>query len=605
MIPIKILCRCGQKYAFDVEPVAGRMPHTVNCPVCGADGTAAANEIIARSLPPPRPAGLGINRPAATHATAAPPIPTCTDDAPKKKRGVRLPVLVVGSVTLLAVGGLLAWKFLGRADKLAVLPAGNLPKAAANPPKEIAGAAPTAQSAADAPANYLKGIKEQISLPPEITAFIGFKEQLANDLAQQDGFEVDADFKNFFTAAKAGHAREAEQFLLAIKKNSYGTNLTPALKSPLPQIAVDVALAYEAFDKADADMVLAMGNDLMNSLPAGCIYFGGTDPGRGLPTLWCKAPGDPVFVFSQNPLADGRYRQYLREMYGTRIQIPTTNEFQGIIDFYLADAQHRWQHDQDFPKEPKQLRPGENVRMVNGKPHLDGMAVMRLNALLAKAVFDKNSDREFYYEESAPLDWMYPYLSPHGMVMKINRQPLPAIPADDLQSDAAYWMAKVAQLKGNPKFKGDDYVGQTYAHLRSSIAGLYAWRAQAAKAANERERMVAAATNAFRQALTLDAILPEAVYGMVNLDMMEGRPDAALAVAKDALATDPSDKQMIGLIAGLKSHLKRQAPASAAANTEPNPDPQQQLKQLKDDLDQGKIDKATYDQKKSAILNSL
>jgi hypothetical protein len=51
MIPIKIQCQCGQKYAFDVEPVNGRMAHAVACPVCGADGTAAANSMIAQSLP--------------------------------------------------------------------------------------------------------------------------------------------------------------------------------------------------------------------------------------------------------------------------------------------------------------------------------------------------------------------------------------------------------------------------------------------------------------------------------------------------------------------------------------------------------------------------
>lgn len=49
-IPIKIICACGQKYAFDVSPVNGRMPAPVQCPVCGADGTAVANEIIALAL---------------------------------------------------------------------------------------------------------------------------------------------------------------------------------------------------------------------------------------------------------------------------------------------------------------------------------------------------------------------------------------------------------------------------------------------------------------------------------------------------------------------------------------------------------------------------
>jgi hypothetical protein len=50
MMPIKIECGCGQHYAFDVEPVNGRMPSTVACPACGADGTDTANEFISQQL---------------------------------------------------------------------------------------------------------------------------------------------------------------------------------------------------------------------------------------------------------------------------------------------------------------------------------------------------------------------------------------------------------------------------------------------------------------------------------------------------------------------------------------------------------------------------
>jgi hypothetical protein len=52
MIPIKIQCGCGQRYAFEVEPVGGRMPSAVACPICGVDGTDAANAAIAMTLPP-------------------------------------------------------------------------------------------------------------------------------------------------------------------------------------------------------------------------------------------------------------------------------------------------------------------------------------------------------------------------------------------------------------------------------------------------------------------------------------------------------------------------------------------------------------------------
>ena len=50
MVAIKIICVCGQKYAFNVYPVNGRMPEPIQCPVCGMDGTAVANEAIARAL---------------------------------------------------------------------------------------------------------------------------------------------------------------------------------------------------------------------------------------------------------------------------------------------------------------------------------------------------------------------------------------------------------------------------------------------------------------------------------------------------------------------------------------------------------------------------
>jgi hypothetical protein len=50
MVPVKIECDCGQHYAFDVEPVNGRMPTAIACPGCGVDGTSAANERIAQHL---------------------------------------------------------------------------------------------------------------------------------------------------------------------------------------------------------------------------------------------------------------------------------------------------------------------------------------------------------------------------------------------------------------------------------------------------------------------------------------------------------------------------------------------------------------------------
>ena len=55
LVDVKIHCPCGARYKFDVEPLHGRMPAPVHCPVCGAEGTASADAIIQQKLAPPPP----------------------------------------------------------------------------------------------------------------------------------------------------------------------------------------------------------------------------------------------------------------------------------------------------------------------------------------------------------------------------------------------------------------------------------------------------------------------------------------------------------------------------------------------------------------------
>lgn len=73
---IKIQCDCGQKFKFDVEPVNGRMPWEVNCPVCGASGTDKANWIIAHNAPASISAPLSPIGSLSSAPPAGVPIPT-------------------------------------------------------------------------------------------------------------------------------------------------------------------------------------------------------------------------------------------------------------------------------------------------------------------------------------------------------------------------------------------------------------------------------------------------------------------------------------------------------------------------------------------------
>lgn len=62
---IKLQCNCGQKYKFDVEPTNGQMPFAVNCPICGVDGTSAANTVLAQSFSQPGPVAMAAAAPMA------------------------------------------------------------------------------------------------------------------------------------------------------------------------------------------------------------------------------------------------------------------------------------------------------------------------------------------------------------------------------------------------------------------------------------------------------------------------------------------------------------------------------------------------------------
>src|SRR3954452_614355 len=73
MLEIKVQCDCGQRFKFDVEPLNGRMPYAVNCPLCGLDGTEKANATLSQVL----------GAPVSTHAVAAfPPIGAPVQVAP-------------------------------------------------------------------------------------------------------------------------------------------------------------------------------------------------------------------------------------------------------------------------------------------------------------------------------------------------------------------------------------------------------------------------------------------------------------------------------------------------------------------------------------------
>ncbi len=246
------------------------------------------------------------------------------------------------------------------------------------------------------------------------------------------------------------------------------------------------------------------------------------------------------------------------------IQTPSVDDSQKAFQEYILDAQKRLYHDSQFPNEPKQIRPGELVSFApDGRVQVAGqVAVMAINGLLTKVIFDENPDNEFFVEESFPLEWMYPYLTPFGIIMKINRQPVKEMTEEMLNRDHEFWSQYSERLlgkwitydtpvkeicdfadrvyrsgdltgyKGDPKFVRDNDAQKAFSKLRNSIAGLYAWRINDSKSPAERSRLIKEADFAFKQAFAFCPYSPETVSRYATLLAGQGRLDDAILVAE-------------------------------------------------------------------------
>jgi hypothetical protein len=429
---------------------------------------------------------------------------------------------------------------------------------------------------------------------PQLLAFSAAKEQQAHQLATELNLKMAPEVWRFFQAADQGDLLTVTNIFWQLRSRAgqyEGSTNDVTVASPVWQPVLEVELALNLFALGGTNYPLAYSQGIIQSIPAGSIYFGGTDSGRGLVTALCKSQikGDPFFTLTQNALADARYLTYLRSMYGNQIHLPTTNDSQNAFTEFTQDLQRRVDHDRDFPNEPRQVKPGENYQMVDGKMQVSGqVAVMEINGLIVKNIFDQNPDREFYVEESFPLDWMDPYLEPHGLIFKLNRAPLPQLTTAMLDADRAFWAKQCATrlgdwlkpetsvsnvcafvdavyaAKDSSHFTGDagfvtnEFATKSYSKLRSSLGGLYQWRLTSKTDTGDKVRLRVETDYAFKQAFALCPTSPEAIFRYVNFLLSQNRLDDAIRIARTARKLQPDNEQLTALLSQLLDYRQQQ-----------------------------------------------
>jgi len=357
-------------------------------------------------------------------------------------------------------------------------------------------------------------------------------------------------------------------------------------------IADEIRGAFESFLAGDNYYATAFGRQIIDSIPPGAVYFGGTDQGRFIVSVMCQSKlyNDKFFIFSQNALTDGSYLDYLRLLYWKKIYIPTAADQQKCFENYVAEVQARYKLPSQKPDSDSEAGKDENDEQ-NG-----AVSVVNINGMLCKVIFDTCPTNEFFIEENYPITWMHRYLEPHGLIFKINRQPLAELSDEIVQRDRDYWrklleskiggwltnetsieavaaFAKKIFLQhdlkgfnGDARFVQNEYSCKMFSRERAAIAGLYEWRASHATNDSEKKRMTKEADFAFRQAWALCPYSPEAVYRYTNFLLAQNRFDDALflAEASAGLPQVKDDAFMLQLPSELKQWQKKNPPKTGS-----------------------------------------
>ena len=266
----------------------------------------------------------------------------------------------------------------------------------------------------------------------------------------------------------------------------------------------------------------------------GAIFFGGTDPGRFVPTymIYSAKVREDVFLITQNALADNTYMNVMRDLYGNDIWIPSVADSAQAFKTYVQDI--------ESGKRPVTA----GITKANGRVQVSGvLGVMEINGILAKQIFDYNNYKhEFFVEESYVIRWMYPYLEPHGLIMKINREPMRGLTRKMVQNDTDFWDWYTRRLTSSREFSRDVVARKSFSKLRSAIAGLYANRGLRKEA-----------ETAFMEARKLYPLSPEANFRLAEVYMRAGQFDKATAIITEFGDMDPANTK----VNDFKKQIKR------------------------------------------------
>ena len=184
-------------------------------------------------------------------------------------------------------------------------------------------------------AHLPRGSSEAALTPEEIvaskvTCFAQDRLRITHAMAERFKVSVAPDVERFFQAVAAGRWEELNAAFGALKQRRESGNGEDlgVLWGPI----LETLLIAECGHDWPAQKLLDYGEATLGALRPGMVYVGGTDPGRGIPTLLNEtSDAERHIVITQNALADGSYLQYVNFLYGDRMATLTPEESQSAF----------------------------------------------------------------------------------------------------------------------------------------------------------------------------------------------------------------------------------------------------------------------------------
>lgn len=305
------------------------------------------------------------------------------------------------------------------------------------------------------------------------------------------------------------------------------------------------------------------GVDMLRDLEPGAIIFGGTDPGRFIPTytIFCESTQDPqwkrdpsfdrsdLYIITQNALADHYYLDYIRHHYDDLYRPQSFTAFEkwlGRPNQYPKGSLSM-PTDEEFSQcfnlaAQQKMTPGSN-----GKVELSGFEdVFLINGVIAKNIFEKNKkEHAFYLEESFPIPWMYDYATPHGLLLKINSEPVAKISVEIVKKDREFWDRYSSFLISEPGYFQDPPATRSFSKLRCSIGNLYF-----------HHKMFDEAEYAYRQALQLAPDHAEVVMRLSEVLLRKRNFSESKSLLEGALKKDPYQSQYQSILKIIKEQVQ-------------------------------------------------